>query len=54
LLSEFASFPDENDGMVAEYSARAVGWFKLRTQANHHHNRRNDYRQIGNYLASSY
>ena len=54
LLSEFASFPAENDGMVAEYSARAVGSFKLRTQANHHHNRRNDYRQIGDYLASSY
>lgn len=53
-LSGIAGLPGEDDGMVAEYSAEAVGVQWFRTEANHHHNRRNDYRQIGDALATDF
>lgn len=53
-LSGIAGLPGEDDGMVAEYSAEAVGYQWFRTKANHHHNRRNDYRQIGDALGSDF
>jgi hypothetical protein len=51
-LSGIAGLPGEDDGMVAEYSAEAVGYQWFRTEANHHHNRRNDYRGIGDALGT--
>jgi hypothetical protein len=53
-LSGIAGLPGEDDGMVAEWSAQlvGVGWF--RTEANHHHNRRNDYKPIGAALATDF
>ena len=53
-LSGVAGMPGEDDGMVSQYSAQAVGvnWFT--TEANHHHNRRNDYRKIGDSLATDF
>jgi len=53
-LSGIAGLPGEDDGMVAQYSAQAVGtvWFK--TDANHHYNRRNSYRKIGDSLATDF
>lgn len=53
-LSGVAGMPGEDDGMVSDYSAHAVGinWFD--TEANHHHNRRNDYRKIGDALATDF
>ena len=53
-LSAAAGLPGEDDGMVAEYSAEAVGTQWFRTEANHHHNRRNDYKTIGTSLASDF
>lgn len=53
-LSGIAGMPGEDDGVVSEYSAEAVGTLWFRTEANHHHNRRNDYRSIGESLASDF
>jgi hypothetical protein len=53
-LSGIAGLPGEDDGMVAEYSAEGVGSLWFRTKANHHHNRRNDYRQIGDALGTDF
>lgn len=50
-LSAVAGLPGEDDGMVAEYSAEAVGTLWFRTEANHHHNRRNDFKPVGTYLS---
>ena len=53
-LSGIAGLPGEDDGMVAQYSAQAAGVVWFTTLANHHHNRRNDYRQIGASLATDF
>lgn len=53
-LSAVASLPGEDDGMVARYSAQGVGVVWFTTSANHHHNRRNDYRRIGDALATDF
>lgn len=53
-LSGVAGLPGEDDGMVAQYSAQAVGTVWFTTAANHHHNRRNDYRKIGDTLATDF
>lgn len=53
-LSGIAGMPGEDDGMVSEYSAQAVGQKWFRTEANHHHNRRNDYRKIGDSLGTDF
>jgi len=53
-LSGIAGLPGEDDGMVAEYSAEGVGALWFRTEANHHHNRRNDYRKIGDALGTDF
>jgi hypothetical protein len=53
-LSGIAGLPGEDDGMVAEWSAQLVGTGWFRTEANHHHNRRNDYRTIGASLATDF
>ncbi len=53
-LSGVAGMPGEDDGMVSEYSAQAVGISWFRTEANHHHNRRNDYKKIGASLATDF
>jgi len=53
-LSGIAGLPGEDDGMVAEYSAEGVGYLWFRTKANHHHNRRNDYRPIGDSLGTDF
>jgi hypothetical protein len=53
-LSGIAGMPGEDDGMVSQYSAQAVGVVWFTTLANHHHNRRNDYKQIGASLATDF
>jgi len=53
-LSGIAGLPGEDDGMVAQYSAQAVGVVWFTTEANHHHNRHNDYRRIGDSLATDF
>jgi len=53
-LSGIAGMPGEDDGMVSQYSAQAVGVVWFTTEANHHHNRRNDYRKIGASLATDF
>lgn len=53
-LSGVAGLPGEDDGMVAEWSAQLVGTPWFRTEANHHHNRRNDYKAIGASLATDF
>lgn len=53
-LSGVAGLPGEDDGAVAQYSAQAVGSVWFVTDANHHHNRRNDYRKIGASLATDF
>ncbi|HWP94713.1 MAG TPA: hypothetical protein VNL72_03155 [Gammaproteobacteria bacterium] len=53
-LSGIVGLPGEDDGMVAEYSQQAVGYRWFRTDANHHHNRRNDFRKIGDALATDF
>lgn len=53
-LSGIAGLPGEDDGMVAQYSAQAAGTVWFTTDANHHHNRRNDYRKIGDSLATDF
>ena len=53
-LSGIAGMPGEDDGMVSQYSAQAVGLVWFTTLANHHHNRRNDYRKIGDSLATDF
>ena len=53
-LSAVADLPGADDGAVAQYSAQSVGRVKFVTDANHHHNRRNDYRRIGEQLASEF
>jgi hypothetical protein len=53
-LSGLAGLPGEDDGMVAQYSAEAIGYLWFRTAANHHHNRRNDYRKIGDSLGTDF
>ena len=53
-LSGVAGLPGEDDGMVAQYSAQSVGPVWFTTTANHHHNRRNDYRKIGDALATDF
>jgi hypothetical protein len=53
-LSGVAGMPGEDDGMVSEYSAEAVGSQWFRTEANHHHNRRNDYKNIGDMLGTDF
>ncbi len=53
-LSGVVGMPGEDDGMVSEYSAEAVGYQWFRTKANHHHNRRNDYKKIGEALATDF
>ncbi len=53
-LSGIAGLPGEDDGMVAQYSAQAVGVVWFTTLANHHHNRRNDYKKIGDALATDF
>jgi hypothetical protein len=40
--------------MVAYWSAHLVGVSWFNTEANHHHNRRNDYRKIGDSLATDF
>lgn len=52
-LSGIAGMPGEDDGMVSEYSAQAVGTKLFRTEANHHHNRRNDFEAIGDALGKA-
>jgi hypothetical protein len=49
-LAKFVEFGGLSDGMVAAYSAQAVGQTLPSTDANHHHNRRNDFRKIGHRL----
>lgn len=53
-LSGVAGMPGEDDGMVSQYSAQAVGIVWFTTLANHHHNRRNDFRKIGDALATDF
>lgn len=53
-LAGIVQFPGPSDGMVAQYSAEAVGVEWFRTDANHHHSRRNDYRPIGDALATDF
>lgn len=53
-LSGVVGMPGEDDGMVSQYSAQAVGVVWFTTLANHHHNRRNDYRKIGDSLATDF
>jgi hypothetical protein len=53
-LSGVVGLPGEDDGMVAEWSAQLVGHAWFRTEANHHHNRRNDYKPIGASLATDF
>jgi pimeloyl-ACP methyl ester carboxylesterase len=53
-LSGIAGMPGEDDGMVSQYSAQAVGVVWFTTLANHHHSRRNDYKTIGNSLATDF
>ncbi len=53
-LSGVAGLPGEDDGMVAQYSAQGAGVVWFTTSANHHHNRRNDYRKIGDALATDF
>lgn len=53
-LSGIAGLPGQDDGMVAQYSAQGVGVVWFLTAANHHHNRRNDYRKIGDSLATDF
>jgi len=53
-LSGIAGLPGEDDGMVAQYSAQSVGIVWFLTDANHHHNRHNDYRKIGDSLATDF
>jgi pimeloyl-ACP methyl ester carboxylesterase len=53
-LSGIAGLPGEDDGMVAQYSAQSVGVVWFTTLANHHHNRRNDFRPIGTTLSSDF
>lgn len=53
-LSGVVGMPGEDDGMVSEYSAEAVGVMWFRTEANHHHNRRNDYKKIGDSLSTDF
>ncbi len=53
-LSGVVGMPGEDDGMVSEYSAEGVGILWFRTEANHHHNRRNDYKKIGDALATDF
>lgn len=50
-LSGIVGMPGEDDGAVSEYSAQAVGTKWFRTEANHHHNRRNNFDQIGDAIA---
>jgi hypothetical protein len=53
-LSGIAGMPGEDDGLVSQYSAQGVGVVWFTTAANHHHNRRNDYRRIGDSLGSDF
>jgi len=53
-LSGVAGMPGEDDGMVSQYSAQGVGSVWFTTDANHHHNRRNDYRKLGDNLGSDF
>jgi hypothetical protein len=53
-LSGVAGMPGEDDGMVSEYSAQGIGTLWFRTEANHHHNRRNDYKTIGTSLGTDF
>lgn len=53
-LSGVAGMPGEDDGMVSQYSAQGAGTVWFTTAANHHHNRRNDYRKIGDSLATDF
>jgi hypothetical protein len=53
-LSGIAGLPGEDDGAVAQYSAHGAGTAWFTTPANHHHNRRNDYRRIGDSLATDF
>ncbi|MBL8112991.1 MAG: hypothetical protein JNK60_08915 [Acidobacteria bacterium] len=53
-LSGIAGLPGEDDGAVAQYSARGVGTVWFSTDANHHWNRRNSYRTIGNSLGTDF
>ena len=53
-VSSVAGMPGEDDGMVSQYSAQGVGVVWFTTAVNHHHNRRNDYRKIGDSLATDF
>ena len=53
-LSGIAGLPGQDDGMVAQYSAQGAGLVWFTTAANHHHNRRNDYRKLGDSLATDF
>lgn len=53
-LSGVAGMPGEDDGMVSQYSAQGVGVVWFTTAANHHHNRRNDYKKIGDSLGTDF
>ncbi len=53
-LSGVAGMPGEDDGMVSQYSAQGAGTVWFTTTANHHHNRRNDYKKIGDTLATDF
>ena len=53
-LSGVAGMPGEDDGMVSQYSAQGAGTVWFTTDANHHYNRRNSYRKLGNTLATDF
>jgi hypothetical protein len=53
-LSGVAGMPGEDDGMVSQYSAQGAGFVWFTTDANHHHNRRHDYRRLGDNLGSDF
>jgi pimeloyl-ACP methyl ester carboxylesterase len=50
-LSGVVGLPGEDDGLVAQYSAQGAGVVWFTTLANHHHNRHNDFRKIGDMLS---
>ncbi len=53
-LSGVAGMPGEDDGMVSQYSAQGAGTVWFTTDANHHYNRRNSYRRLGDTLATDF
>ncbi len=47
LVEWLVGFEDKNDGIVGVKSSESAGEVYLRTEANHFHNSRNDYRPLG-------